>query len=218
VFGAENMSFPQRVLIGHQLTYKDGQPVNPIKEGVDRVSIITNENAKITQWDPADIASILSSVESDVQELTSISATAPTVTIAQLANIGSDALRALKEAHVAKVAGYHDDFGDPAERSIRLAARMAGDMAVAEDQSLEVGWMNLNDPSLSELGDFFSKAASLPLQAQLEMTGKFSPQQIDEYLGMQAQKQQQDALMAEMAAVTAPQTPSQPPEAVAPGQ
>ena len=181
---SEFAAFPQRVLMGIEVPADPDNPDRPdpsfeVKASVSRLLAFENENAKIDQFQAADLKNYTEAVTLLLQHLAAQTRTPPHYLLGQIVNASGDALKAAETGLVAKVKRKQIDFADSWEEAIRLALRLQGKTA---GDTAETIWRDPEYRSEGELVDAATKlrGVGVPLEAIWQRIGA-TPQQVAEW-------------------------------------
>lgn len=176
----EYQSYPQRVAIGIEIdTDDDGNPVNPLKAGPERVwTLQPSEEGgtpTVTQLSAADLTQHIKVVEHEIKLMASISKTPLYSLAGDLVNVGADTVTALNEARIYKIKRHQLEFGESTEEVARLTLIASGNDELA-DMALtaEVTWANPELLSLAQRADAALKLSSIgyPFEAIAQVMGE----------------------------------------------
>lgn len=176
----EHQSYPQRVAIGIQVdTDADGNPINPLKSGPERVWTLQAADGEstptVTQLSAADLTQHIRVVEHEVKLMASISKTPLYSLAGDLVNVGADTVTALNEARIYKIKRHQLEFGESTEEVVQLAL-LAADRDDLAEQALtaEVTWANPELLSLAQRADAAQKLSSIgyPFEAIAQIMGE----------------------------------------------
>jgi hypothetical protein len=174
---------------GEPVLGPDGKPLPagaPFRYGSDMVWVSEDPETKFGDFAATDLRPIIEAVDQDIKHLASATSTPAHYLLAGISNPPSaDALLAAQDGLMAKVHRRQLDFGEAWEHVVRLAARAAGNDAVAEDQALQVVWRNTEVRSPGSVADAMLKLKQMgmPLEWLLELQG-LSPQTISRVLAL----------------------------------
>lgn len=176
----EYQSYPQRVAIGIEIdTDDDGNPVNPLKAGPERVwTLQPSEEGgtpTVTQLSAADLTQHIKVVEHEIKLMASISKTPLYSLAGDLVNVGADTVTALNEARIYKIKRHQLEFGETTEEVARLTL-IASENTELADLALtaEVTWANPELLSLAQRADAALKLSSIgyPFEAIAQVMGE----------------------------------------------
>lgn len=204
LIGSEYQAFPQRVLMGVDVPRdENGNPVRAaeLKASQNRLWVFPNPDAKVAEFNAADLDNYGKAVEKLVQHLTAISRTPPHYIAGQIVNASGDALKAAETGLVSKVKQKMSPFGEAHEEAMRLAFKAMGDETRAGAMDAETIWRDPESRSFGELVDGLVKLATIgvPHEILWERAG-FSPQEIDRMRALA----EADSLLAQTAAPVFP--------------
>lgn len=177
----EYQSYPQRVALNIEIpTDDDGNPVNPLKAGPERVWTLnaaedSTQAPQVTQLSAADLTQHIKVVEHEIKLMASISKTPLYSLAGDLVNVGADTVTALNEARIYKIKRHQLEFGEATEEVARLTLIASGNDELA-DMALtaEVTWANPELLSLAQRADAALKLSSIgyPFEAVAQVMGE----------------------------------------------
>lgn len=167
-------ALPQRVLLGASLPKlpvldKDGQPTGAFKNidpgewmksaAQKRMQAFEGAEAKIAQWDAADLEAFTKVIEFAVGHVAAQSRTpAHYFVTGHISNISADGLTALGQAHIAKAKERSVYFGSGIRELAAVSYLMRGDKARAQAARLgTVEWCEFESQSKAQAADFALK-------------------------------------------------------------
>jgi hypothetical protein len=171
---ADFAALPQRVLLGATLPKlpvldKDGQPTGAYKP-IDpaewmkaaasrRMQAFEGDNAKIAQWDAADLEAFTKVIEFAVGHVAAQSRTpAHYFVTGKIANISADGLTALGQAHISKARERSVYYGSGIRELAVVSYLMRGDKAGAASARLgTVEWCEFETQSKAQIADYALK-------------------------------------------------------------
>jgi hypothetical protein len=187
MLGSEYQAWPQRVLLGVE-QMQDENGVNLTAEQAQlalsrtRILRFSSKEAKIDQWDPADLKNYVEARNHLLDGLFSKGRLPINYNArGQLANISADALRAAEKNLIARCEMKKPGFDGGHEDTVRLAFKAVGaDDKAKQAMSAEVMWRSLEARTEAELADAAVKkqAIGIPEEIIWEDMG-YSPQQIE---------------------------------------
>lgn len=199
----EFQAFPQRWALGISVeTDSNGIAQRPIKTGPNRQFVDENENAKLGQWDAADLSPHLKAVEADIHGIAAVTKTPVYYLAASFSNISADAIRAAEAGLIKKVNRHQRVFGESWEEVIRLALKITGD-ARANDMSSVIEWADPETRTRAEEADAAIKLDTILPRAETWNRLGYSPQDRARF----EQDMAQEALNARLAAPAATPVP-----------
>jgi hypothetical protein len=207
LIGSEYQAFPQRVVMGVQVPRDPttGQPIRAAEMQASQSRLWTFESpdAKVSEFNAADLDNYVKSREHIVKHITAQSRTPPHYIAGQIVNVSSDALKAAETGLVAVVRRKFRPFGEAHEDAMRLAFKAVGDEGRANETRAETIWKDPESRSFAELIDGLVKLATIgvPQEVLWERAG-FSPTEIGRMRGMA----QADQILT---ALTQPAPPAQ---------
>lgn len=161
----EAQSFPQRVAIGIEIpTDADGEEVNPLKSGPDRVWTLNADEegdgkAQVFQLDAANLVQVKDMVEFYIRLMAGQSKTPLYELAGALVNIGENTVHAFTSGHIKKVRHHLRVWGEAIEEAVRLWLR-----AIDSDidaSAAEVKWLDPELRTLAEKADAATKLSSI---------------------------------------------------------
>lgn len=167
---------------------ENGQPI------VKKVSIngktflhAEDPNTKFGSLDETPLDGYIAALKDVSERLSAVTQTPPTYLLGQIANLSAEALNAAEKTFDRKVESWRKSFGESWERVFRLASRMDGDDASAEDFHGEVVWRDMESRALSQTADALGKLADqvgVPRRALWEEVPGMTQQKLDRWLEM----------------------------------
>jgi hypothetical protein len=197
ILGAEYQAFPQRVLLGvEKMVDADGQPLTAAQAQVQlsksRILRFGSKDAKIDQWDAANLDNYVNARQHLIRGLTAKTRTPPHYVLGEIVNASGDALKAAETGLVAKVRKKMPAFGEGHEDAMRLAFKAVGDDQKAKETRAETIWGDPESRSLAELTDAMVKQQALGIPEEVIWEKlEYSPTEIDR---MRAMKQADELL------------------------
>lgn len=194
-------AYRQRWAKGVKTEDENGNPV-PFEAGADLLWAVENDSAQFGDFQQSDITQLLKAADADIRDLAAISRTPAHYLLAEMTNIGAEALLAADIGLVAKALARQRHFGESWEKVQQLAAVAAGEDPRPDG---EVVWRDPQYRTIAELYDAASKAsgAGVPWRDRMELLGK-TPQQID---AMEANRTADALLLAQFPQLEPPGTP-----------
>lgn len=120
-------------------------------------------------WIPeTDLGGFISAIESDIEHLAAISQLPNHLLTGKMVNLSAEALSAARAPLTQKVFERQVSFGQSHNQTLRLAAKLAGDEAAANDLMSHVTWQDMEIRSLAQAADALGKMAEtlgVPRQA-----------------------------------------------------
>lgn len=190
--------FPLRVLTGQPIDFKerkdengdpvlddDGEPVVDIKPPFDvandRVVQFDSENAKLQQFQEAQLTNYLKTIEMEVKHFAAVTKTPAHYLLGEMVNLSADAIRAAEAGLISKVHRHQRSLGEGWEAVLRYALDLKG-VEGGDDAKVEIKWRDPESRSLAERADAASKLAPyLPWTAWAEFVLQASPSQIEKW-------------------------------------
>jgi len=200
---ADFASFPQRLVMGQEkptVPVLDDQgveigrkAVDLAKFGVDRVVWLEDPNAKVGQWDAADLGVFTEVIKQQVEHLAAQTRTPHHYLVGKMANLSADALKASETGLVKRTEEKQPGFGRGARGTAVRIALARGDTEFARAMSAGVvTWSDVEMRSRSQTVDELQKlkAMGVPLRFLLERYGLTKPE-IDRVMEMRRDEVQQ---------------------------
>lgn len=188
LIGAEYQAFPQRVLLGVEVARdENGMPIKAaeLQASKSRLWAISNENAKVAQFNAADLDNYVNARGHLVEHLTAQTKTPPHYVSGKMINVSGDALKAGETGLVSKVRDKQITFGEGHEETISLALVASGrrDDIPTDTETI---WRDPESRSFGELVDGLVKLRTINVpDAFLWERAGFSPQEITRMKAMQ---------------------------------
>lgn len=179
---SEFAAFPQRVLTGVEVpTDENGAPTSAteLKAAVGRLWAFENENAKVSEFQAADLNNYVQAITLLLQHLSAQTRTPPHYLLGEIVNVSGDALVAAETGLTKRVERKHTDFSDPWEEAIRLAFKAMDEKAKSQDLNAETIWRPAEMRNEAQVWDAATKmkTVGVPQVAIWEYAG-FTPKQI----------------------------------------
>lgn len=210
MLAAQFSAFRQKWVSGMEIPRdpETGAPVEPFRAAVDRLWMAESPDVKFGEFSEATLANYIAAAEADISHLASITRTPAYYLLPRGPMPSGEALKAAETGLVAKVKRRQRFFGEAWELLIRLSLLMEGDPR-STDTSCETIWAAPEAKSDAQTGDLLIKMAQIgtPAEVLWELSGFFSPQQIERMKGMQAD----EALRMQQLQPTVEPTPAKPP-------
>ncbi|MCB0967916.1 MAG: phage portal protein [Ilumatobacter sp.] len=191
----EHQAYPQRVALNIEIkTDKNGNPINPLKSGPDRVWTLnqdpeTDAAAQITTLTAADMTQGINVLRFDIQLLAMQTRTPMYELAGDLVNIAEDTVKALGVSHVKKVRRHHANATDPLQGIVRKyhLARGNKDLAARANEAI-VQWADPELRTMNERADAATKLTSVgyPFEAVASKAMGESPTEIAKLLEQKA--------------------------------
>jgi hypothetical protein len=185
IVASEFQAFRQRVLTGVEIPKnpETGKPLPTIEleASMSRLWSFEPTDAKVTELSETSLANYSDAIRTLIGSFSTIAVLPPTYMVAatgnHLSNVSGEAVAALELAHVARCEELQRQWRGPITEAMRLALGIDG--------SLNVEWRPVQRPSLSTLGDYVVKAASIgvPKEELFRALG-YSPTQIAKMLAV----------------------------------
>lgn len=161
-------AFRQRWATGLVLDVdENGDPIAPFNAAADRLWISDEEGTKFGEFAEATLTNYISAVEADVQHLAAVTRTPPHYLLGQMTNLSAEALKAAETGLSRKVSERQQTFGESWEEVMRLAAKAAGNEALADDSKIETVWRNTESSSEAQIVDAAMKLVALDIPKEV---------------------------------------------------
>lgn len=194
---AEFQAFRQRWAVG----WTPDDPNQAMQASMRHLLSFQDPDVKVGEFEQADFTGFIRAVESDVQSMAAITRTPTFYTLGSISNISGDTLAALQAGLVAKCEAHRDNFSEDWEDVLRLGLKAEGNPR-AGDESTMVIWRSIEHVTWAEIADAATKLSTIgvPEEALWAMLKDVTPQDIERWKVMQADK----ALFTPVAPPTAP--------------
>lgn len=202
---ADFASLGQRIVLGAErpvvpILDDNGNPVGerPVdleRFAIDRVIFLEDPNAKVAQWEAAQLEPFTKVIVDAVRHLASQSRT-PTHYFDPMSNLSADALKAAETGLVKRVERKTVSFGKSARELFRLAALVQGDAGKAKAVAGgTVLWKDIETRSEAQAVDAALKLRQVgfPFEYIAERLG-LSPSEIERVMDLKKQEAQSDPL------------------------
>ena len=217
-------SFPQRVVLGAERPMLPKlnsageivgkQPMDLDKFQIDRVAWITGKDARIAEWQAANLAMYTGIIEVAVGHLAAQTRTPQHYLIGKMANLSADALLAAETGLVQRVDEKKLWFGQGLREVARLIALAKGEDAKA--RALRAGrvlWADSESRSQAQMADALLKLKQLGFPFQwLALKFGLTPTELADVLAMKEAELEMDPvteLSRQMIGVPAPEAPAE---------
>ena len=196
--GSEFAAFPQRHLTGYEPDDElgaDGKPtgntIDPnFKSGPGKLWWLESEDAEFGQFEAANLAQQVTTIEMVVQHIASISATPPHYLRASADRLSGESIKSAESGLVAKTRRKLRGWGAGWEDVMRLAGKIEGNEALANAEQMETIWRDPETRTESEHVDALQKKQTLGVpDAQLWEEAGYTPEQIARFPALRAQGQ-----------------------------
>lgn len=157
-FGA----FPQKWATGYPETTEDGDPVEPIDIGRDRVVTTDVAETKFGQWESAPLDPYSAAKREDAKDISSRTRVPAQYLLGEMSNVNGETLRASESGLVAKCRQRIRSFGGGAVETMRLARKAAG--LEVPDARMESLWRNPEFRTEGEITDAAVKQVQIGLR------------------------------------------------------
>lgn len=151
------------------------------KPGADMVWATVDKDAKMGQFDAADVTPILTAVKDDIGDMAAISQTPASYLMNRIVNVSGDTLNQDQAALTSKIQFRQIAVGWALERVIRMAFLIKGNTDKAKETKLETIWKRPVIYKIEMLGDFMAKTAQagVPIDVVMQVTDLFTSDQIE---------------------------------------
>jgi hypothetical protein len=201
-------SFPQRVVLGAdrpmipklnaagEIVGK--QPVDLNKFAIDRVAWITGKDAKIAEWQAANLAAYTSIIEVAVGHLAAQTRTPQHYLIGKMANLSGDALLAAETGLVKRVDEKKLWFGQALREVARLVYLARGEDAKAKAMRAgAVLWADSESRSYAQLADALVKLRDIGFPFEwLALKYGLTPTEVADVVAMREREAEMDPVAA----------------------
>ncbi|MFC8704712.1 phage portal protein [Streptomyces anulatus] len=197
-------SFPQRVILGADapklpVLNSEGvvigdKPVDIEKFAVDRVMMFNGKDAKIAEWQAANLTMYTGLIEVAVGHLAAQTRTPQHYLIGKMSNLSADALLAAETGLVKRVEEKQLWYGQGIREAARLIALAQGDDRKADAlRSGRVLWADAESRSHAQLADALVKLKGIgfPLEWLASKYG-LTPTEVSDMLAMRAREMEAD--------------------------
>ncbi|MEU6944285.1 phage portal protein [Streptomyces sp. NPDC046316] len=197
-------SFPQRVVLGAERPMipklnsageiVGKEPVDLSKFAIDRVAWITGKDAKIAEWQAANLAAYTGIIEVAVGHLAAQTRTPQHYLIGKMANLSADALLAAETGLVQRVDEKKLWFGQGLREVARLIALAKGEDAKAKAlRSGRVLWADSESRSHAQMADALLKLKQLGFPFEwLALRYGLTPTEVGDILAMKEAELEMD--------------------------
>jgi hypothetical protein len=125
------------------------------------ILVAEDADTKFGSLPATSIEPLIKGVEADIQALAAASQTPAHEMLGQMANLSAEALAAARASLSRKVEERKHSLGQSHGQTLRLAARISGDMDTARDMSATVRWRDMEGRSLAQAADALGKMAQM---------------------------------------------------------
>ena len=146
-FGA----FPQKWATGYPEEGPNGEPIEPIDIGRDRVVTTDVAETKFGQWDSAPLDPYSAAKREDAKDISSRTRVPAQYLLGEMSNVNGETLKASESGLVAKCRQRMRSFGGGAVETMRLARKAAG--LEVPDARMESIWRNPEFRTEGEITD-----------------------------------------------------------------
>ena len=128
---------------------------------VEDILVAEDPDTKFGSLPATPMDGFIKAAESDIQALAAVSQTPAHELLGQMANLSAEALVAARASLNRKVEERKHAFGQSWEQTLRLAARVMGDLEGARDMQAQVRWRDMETRSLAQAADALGKIAQM---------------------------------------------------------
>ncbi|MEV4858934.1 phage portal protein [Streptomyces ossamyceticus] len=201
-------SFPQRVVLGAERPMipklnsageiVGKQPVDLNKFAIDRVAWITGKDAKIAEWQAANLAAYTQIIEVAVGHLAAQTRTPQHYLIGKMANLSGDALLAAETGLVKRVDEKKLWFGQALREVARLIYLARGEDARAKAMRAgAVLWADSESRSYAQLADALVKLKDIGFPFEwLALRYGLTPTEVADVVAMREREAEMDPIAA----------------------
>lgn len=205
---ADYASFPQRVVLGAErptmpILDSNGQqigekPMDLEKFAVDRVLWITGADAKIAEWQAANLAAYTDMVEVAVGHLAAQTRTPQHYLIGKMANLSADALLAAETGLVKRVSEKMLWFGQGLREAFGLICLAQGNEGKSKDaRAGSVLWADAESRSNAQLADALVKLKTIGFPFEwLALRYGLTPSEVADVIEMRDKEAESDPIAA----------------------
>ncbi|MFE3123910.1 phage portal protein [Streptomyces hydrogenans] len=216
-------SFPQRVIMGAERPVIPKlnaagevigtQPVDLEKFAVDRVMMFSSKDAKIGEWQAANLAMYTGLIEVAVGHLAAQTRTPQHYLVGKMANLAEGALLAAETGLVKRVEEKQTWTGQGLREMARLIAMAQGDNAKAEAlRSGRVLWKDAESRSHAQMADALLKLKQLGFPFQwLALRYGLTPTEVSDVIAMKAAELEMDPVTELSRQMIGSAPPAEPP-------
>jgi hypothetical protein len=207
-------SFPQRVVLGAERPMipklnsageiVGKQPVDLNKFAIDRVAWITGKDAKIAEWQAANLAAYTGIIEVAVGHLAAQTRTPQHYLIGKMANLSGDALLAAETGLVKRCDEKKLWFGQALREVARLILLARGEAAKARKMRAgAVLWADSESRSHAQLADALVKLKDIGFPFKwLALRYGLTPTEVADVVAMREREAEMDPISAATAMLT----------------
>jgi hypothetical protein len=184
-------AFRQRWVTGMAIPEDEkGQAIEPLNVAVNRLLVAEDPDTKFGEFGQTDLSGYISSRESTLRHMATVSQVPPHNLLGQMANLSAEALVAAESGQQRKVNERKASFGESWEQVLRMAAAFDGDAEAAADMSAQVVWRDTEARSLSSTVDALGKLAQMlgvPAQELWDQVPGVSAQDVERWKAASAE-------------------------------
>ncbi|MFJ5728790.1 phage portal protein [Streptomyces paradoxus] len=201
-------SFPQRVVMGAERPMIPKlnaageiigkEPVDLQKFAVERVLWVTGKDAKIAEWQAANLAAYTQIIENAVGHLAAQTRTPQHYLVGKMANLSGDALLAAETGLVKRVDEKKLWYGQALREVARLILLARGEDAMAKDMRAgSVLWADSESRSYAQLADALVKLKDLGFPFEwLALRYGLTPTEVADVVAMREREAEMDPVAA----------------------
>lgn len=153
---------PQKYIAGLSAPVdSDGNPILDFRAFAKSVWVDPDPNTKFGSLPEANLANLVTAIESTLRVYGLMSQTPPHYLLGDLVNLSAEALLAADTTLAKKCQDRQALHGESWEQTLRLAARADGDSAAEDDQESQVIWRDTEPRSIAQMVDALGKLATM---------------------------------------------------------
>lgn len=127
----------------------------------DDILIAEDPEARIGVLPPTPLDGLISARKADVETLAAVSQTPTNALTGDMVNLSAEALQSIRAQFDQKLGERKISLGRSYAQALRLAARLEGNLDVANDVSARVTWQDTSTRSLAQAVDAYGKAVTM---------------------------------------------------------
>ncbi|NUP15383.1 MAG: phage portal protein [Streptomyces sp.] len=140
---------------------ESGSPMEPFRARVDGLFVAEDPDTRFGEFEQTDLKGYLSSRESTVQNIATVSQVPPYHLLGQMVNLSAEALAAARDGLDRKVDERESLCGEGHEQMLRLVGLASGDSVAWEDTAAQVVWRDTSARSLAQTVDALGKLVTM---------------------------------------------------------
>lgn len=153
---------PQKYIAGLSAPVDgDGQPIMDLRAFAKSVWIDPDPNTKFGSLPEANLANLVTAIESTLRVYGLMSQTPPHYLLGDLVNLSAEALLAADTTLAKKCQDRQALHGESWEQTLRLSGTAAGDTQSADDDESQVIWRDTEPRSIAQMVDALGKLAQM---------------------------------------------------------